>query len=161
MRANTILSRKTVWQMPWTSVPKNDRFPFTVFVGMWGSLSTADAVNDGWMKWMAFWWQFQMHFLKRNFCILNQTPLNSLWPSDTIWQQRSGSTLAQIMACCLTASGHYLNQCWLFNTFQWIFYQNSIFFRKEIHLNISFTNSQLFCSDLSVLIVAQWHHLEP
>ena len=30
-----------------------------------------------------------------------------------IWQQRSGSTLAQVMACCLTAPSHYLNQCWL------------------------------------------------
>ena len=39
--------------------------------------------------------------------------LNSLWPSDAIWQQRSGSTLAQVMACCLTAPSHYLNQCWL------------------------------------------------
>ena len=38
---------------------------------------------------------------------------NSLWPNDTIWQQRSGSTVAQVMACCLTASSHYLNQCWL------------------------------------------------
>ena len=38
---------------------------------------------------------------------------NSLWPSDTIWRQRSGSTLAQVMACCLTAPSHYLNQCWL------------------------------------------------
>ena len=36
---------------------------------------------------------------------------NSLWPSDTIWQQRSGSTLAQVMACCLMARSHYLNQC--------------------------------------------------
>ena len=27
--------------------------------------------------------------------------------------QGSRSTLAQIMACCLTASSHYLNQCWL------------------------------------------------
>ena len=25
----------------------------------------------------------------------------------------SGSTLAQVMACCLTARSHYLNQCWL------------------------------------------------
>ena len=40
-------------------------------------------------------------------------PVNSLWPSDTIWRQRSGSTLAQVMACCLTAPSHYLNQCWL------------------------------------------------
>ena len=27
--------------------------------------------------------------------------------------KRSGSTLAQVMACCLTAPSHYLNQCWL------------------------------------------------
>ena len=39
--------------------------------------------------------------------------VNSLWPSDTIWRQRSGSTLAQVMTCCLTAPSHYLNQCWL------------------------------------------------
>ena len=40
--------------------------------------------------------------------------VNSLWPSDTIWRQRSGSTLAQVMACCLMAASHYQNQCWLF-----------------------------------------------
>ena len=39
--------------------------------------------------------------------------VNSLWPSDAIWWQRSGSTLVQVMACCLTAPSHYLNQCWL------------------------------------------------
>ena len=38
---------------------------------------------------------------------------NSLRPSDTIWRHRSGSTLAQVMACCLIAPSHYLNQCWL------------------------------------------------
>ena len=38
---------------------------------------------------------------------------NSLWPSDAIWWHRSGSTMAQVMACCLTAPSHYLNQCWL------------------------------------------------
>ena len=39
--------------------------------------------------------------------------INSLWPSDAIWRQRSGSTLAQVMACCLMAPSHYLNQFWL------------------------------------------------
>ena len=39
--------------------------------------------------------------------------VNSLWPSDTIWRQRSRSTLVQVMACCLKAPSHYLNQCWL------------------------------------------------
>ena len=39
--------------------------------------------------------------------------INSLWPSDAIWRYRSVSTLVQAMACCLTASSHYLNQRWL------------------------------------------------
>ena len=39
---------------------------------------------------------------------------NSLHPSDVIWWHRSGSTLAQVMTCCLNTSSHYLNQCWFF-----------------------------------------------
>ena len=42
-------------------------------------------------------------------CIL----FNSLRPSDAIWRQWFWTTLAQVMACCLTAPSHYLNQCWL------------------------------------------------
>ena len=42
--------------------------------------------------------------------------INSLWPSDAIWWQGSGSTLVQVMAWCLTAPSHYLNQCWLIIT---------------------------------------------
>ena len=46
--------------------------------------------------------------------------VNSLWPGDAIWWHRSGSTLAQVMACCLTAPSHYLNQCGL------IYHQQSL-----------------------------------
>ena len=35
-----------------------------------------------------------------------------LWLTDAIWQQRSGPTLAQIIACCVTASSQYQNQRW-------------------------------------------------
>ena len=46
--------------------------------------------------------------------------INSLWPRDAIWRQRSGSTLAQVMAWCLVAPSHSLNQCWLIiNEIQW------------------------------------------
>ena len=38
--------------------------------------------------------------------------VNSLWPNDAIWRHRSGSTLTQVMACCLTTPNHHLNQCW-------------------------------------------------
>ena len=44
--------------------------------------------------------------------------INSLGPDDAIWWQRSGSSLVQVMACCLMAPSHYLNQCWLINH-QW------------------------------------------
>ena len=39
--------------------------------------------------------------------------VNSLWSSVVLWRQKSGSTLAQVMAFCLAAPSRYLNQCWL------------------------------------------------
>ena len=36
---------------------------------------------------------------------------NSLWSSNTIWRYRLRLTLTQVMACCLRALSHYLNQC--------------------------------------------------
>ena len=44
---------------------------------------------------------------------------NSLWPCDTIWWHKSGSLLAQVMGCCLTAPSHYLNQCWHISAVLW------------------------------------------
>ena len=55
-------------------------------------------------------WTHWVGVLHWSSCLLS---INSLWPSDAIWRQRSGSTLAQVMACCLMAPSHYLNQCWL------------------------------------------------
>ena len=52
----------------------------------------------------------------RVYFIMNQKQwldVNSLWPSDDIWWHRSLYTMAQVMACCPTAPGHCLNQCWL------------------------------------------------
>ena len=46
-------------------------------------------------------------------CITMCGIINSLWPGDAIWRHISGSTSAQVMACCLAAPSHYLNQCWL------------------------------------------------
>ena len=38
--------------------------------------------------------------------------INSLWPSDALWPHRTSSTLVQVMACCMKAPSHDLNQCW-------------------------------------------------
>ena len=45
--------------------------------------------------------------------LYSRTDINTWWPSYAIRQHESGSTLAQVMACCLTAPSHNLNQCWL------------------------------------------------
>ena len=44
---------------------------------------------------------------------VNSLGLYMKWWHWHVWQQRSASTLAQAMACCLMAPSHYLNQCWL------------------------------------------------
>ena len=50
-------------------------------------------------------------------CHIKVLMLTWLWAfnnsSGVIWQHRTRSTLAQVMACCLVAPSHYLNQCWL------------------------------------------------
>ena len=44
--------------------------------------------------------------------VLDSSTAESTWPQPW-WRQRSGSKLAQAMACCLPAPSHYMNQCWL------------------------------------------------
>ena len=42
--------------------------------------------------------------------------VNPLWSSNAIWWHRFEAILVEVMACCLTALSHYLNQCWLFTS---------------------------------------------
>ena len=59
------------------------------------------------------YWKLLPMFLHQK---TSRNAFNSLWPSDAIWRHKSGSTLAQEMACCLTAPSHYLNHCWLISS---------------------------------------------
>ena len=45
--------------------------------------------------------------------------VKGLWPSNAIWRHEYGSTLSQIMDCCLTHHSNYLNPCWLIMGFLW------------------------------------------
>ena len=64
-------------------------------------------VNEWQLSWNASEWNVN-NFHQGPFW---QTMFNSLWSSDTVWRQRSGSTLTQVMTCCRTAPSHYLNRC--------------------------------------------------
>ena len=69
--------------------------------------------------WRPCWWHGWavvltfMSILEENSPYPYHKVINSLGPSNAIWWHRSGSTWAQVMACCLMAPSHYLNQCWL------------------------------------------------
>ena len=59
--------------------------------------------------------------------------INSLGPNDAICCWGSWSTLVQVMACCLTAPSHYLNQCWLIiNKGLWYASEDIIIRRFEV-----------------------------
>ena len=71
---------------------------------------------------------------------------NSLWPIDAIWWHRSGSTLAQAMACCLMAPSHCLNQYWLMMVI-WDPFEHNITrdtFSWKFHSHLQRANAQSF-----------------
>ena len=73
--------------------------------------------------------------------------MNSLWPSDTIWWHRSRPTLVHVMACCLTAPSHYLNQCWVIISQVW---WHSLRVISQEMLQISITDITLKMTNLNL-----------
>ena len=70
---------------------------------------------------------YQTHYNKNQQYI-------SLWPSNAISQQSSGSTLVEVMACCLTAPSHYLNQRWIIiNEVQWYASDGNLTTKQKIN----------------------------
>ena len=60
--------------------------------------------------------------------------------SDAPWWHWSGSTLAQLMACCLTTPSHYLNHWWCISSeAQWHLVEGNFIenVRDIIHWNLS------------------------
>ena len=73
-------------------------------------------VSVKWNKssaWLTVHMELNWHLLFINMHI--SSPIFSDLLIVAYWrrmQHRSGKTLAHVMACCLTAPSHYLNQCW-------------------------------------------------
>ena len=80
---------------------------FLACVSYWTNIKVASDLRHHCTDVMALEWIFYL------MSVYTKSLFNSLWPSGALWRQRSGSTLAQVMACCLTAPSHCLNQCWL------------------------------------------------
>ena len=98
---------------------ENEHPPPPVFSNIWWNSARS-------LVWAVTWWYMYSRKFKPNENVINALKqkvldmythwhVNPLWYSDAIWQLRSGSTLAKLTVCCLTAPSHYLNQCWLIN----------------------------------------------
>ena len=93
--------------------------------------------------------------------------INSLWPSDAILSHRSGSTLAQAMACCLRAPSHYLRQYWrIISEVQWQSHASDLKqeipqpWYTKINLKIIYLNFHMsWWSVLLILLVTAQIHL--
>ena len=68
--------------------------------------------KDRIIEWKPELWDIR-HRLSICSVVLSKLSQYSLGIGDAIWRWRSWSTLVQVMACCLTAPSHYLNQIWL------------------------------------------------
>ena len=81
-------------------------------------------------------WPFHSCLDVLTLAVKYKNHFNPLWPSDAIWRHRYGSTLAQVMACCLTAPTPYLNQCSLIiSKVRWHSYESKIFIRDTTFIN--------------------------
>ena len=79
--------------------------------------------------------------LKINLSNNNVHVINSLQPSDAIWRQRSGSTLAQVMTWCLMTPSHYGNQCGLIiSEVQWHSSESNSTISLVLKINLSNNN---------------------
>ena len=65
----------------------------------------------GWMEGRMDGANVETHFVLELQLYAKSLYCNS--SSDAIWRHWSDSTLGQVMAWCLMAPSHYLNQCWL------------------------------------------------
>ena len=80
------------------------------------------------------WILLGLRFIEEGHCSVGC--VNSLWLGDVYLV----STLVQVMAWCLMASSHYLNQCWfIINTVYWHSYQ-----RRLIRKYSSFPSLDMF-----------------
>ena len=81
--------------------------------GHWLHNAHGNSVIDLWIQYsLVFIFTIEITVDHHPFHLHNEnlSSLNPLPPSDVIWWQRYWSTRALIMAWCLTAPNHYLNQ---------------------------------------------------
>ena len=93
----------------------------------WGETTVDQWIPLTKAQWRKIWF----HLMTSSYSIITWC-FHTLWPCATIWRHEFGSPLTQLMACCLTASSHYLNHCWLLTKGVWHPYDKGQFHTHEL-----------------------------
>ena len=108
----------------------------------WNCMCSLSEYSQNWHSYRYILLQTRTHIMTinqhksakgRTFCLCPNVSINVCWEIHSLTHcglvlhmaQGSMSTLVEVMACCLTAPSHYLNQCWLIITkvrVQWCSY---------------------------------------
>ena len=79
------------------------------------------------------------------------------WPCVAMWCHRTGSTLAQVMVCCLTAPIHYLNQYRLIalGEVSWLSSEGKLTWKvQDLYSWLAVENYQF--RTITIFLLAQW-----
>ena len=98
-------------------------------------------------------WHVVSKSLKRLFRKLTHILKNSLMPYDTRWHQGYSFTLVQVMACCLAAPTHYLNQYWSLRNKLQLNLNKKYFSLKNMHFKCCLQNVSHFFLPVSSSIL--------
>ena len=91
----------------------------------------------------------------QNLCL--RSFVNSLWFTDTKWQHRFWSTVAQVIAWCLMAPSHFLNQCWLINGVLWQSHECNFTSAKSLRGQWVKLRKNM-AMKMGMILCTPWHH---
>ena len=124
----------------WTSLDLSDEKSTLVQVMAWCRQATSQFLNQCWPRFLPPYSVTRPQWVNTGFDE-SSDHLQLMWLVDTIWCHRSGSTLAQVMACFLTAPSHFLNQYWLIVS-KVLWHSTGQFHRKGSRYLYGFENYQ-------------------
>ena len=101
------------------------------------------------LRWKNHSWNWPVSTIQWKVNSMIHVYSDSLGLSEAIWRYRPGSILVQVMACCLTAPSHHLNQCWLI--IKGVLWHSPVTIAQEVTVT--------FCSEITLLKLPVLLHL--
>ena len=140
------------WELMFKMRTANDFFNWMCFL-TWPCGYVLSLITCSWIAIIIvhLWKSYRI----QNLCL--RSLVNSLWFTDTKWQHRFWSTVAQVIAWCLMAPSHYLNQCWLINGVLWQSHECNFTSAKSLRGQWVKLRKNIMMK-MGMILCTPWHH---